>query len=298
MRNIALRRRSGTDRLTPGGLSSGRHGGYDRPVTSSSGGIAAPSETIERYPGLLAYLRNGFSQVQGWCQSPTLGLLADLSDIQEDAGVSGGSAEIGVYHGKLLIALHLLRSPGTRTLAIDLFERQDLNLDRSGSGDSSQLRRNLEANCPDPDAVDVMVRDSLDLAEDDVLAIVRGYGRFRWFSVDGGHTVDHAANDFHLAERLTAAGGIVVVDDYYNQDWPGVHEGLARRYILGQPRVMPFLCGFGKLYFTTLGHHQRYLSAMWERLGTPGHKVKLVRMYGHDVLSVRAAASPSAGAIG
>lgn len=247
-------------------------------------------KAIEGNPSLLAYRDTGLALVTGWCQPETVSILAELGDLQDEAGVTGGSAEIGVYHGKLLIALHLLRSPGTRTLAIDLFENQGLNVDRSGSGDSSQLLlRNLEANCPDPDAVDPMARDSLDLADDDVLEILQLYGRFRWFSVDGGHTVDHAVNDLRLAERLTAAGGIVVVDDYYNQDWPGVHEGFARRYILDNPRVVPFLCGFGKLYLTTLGHHKRYFDAMRVRLRVWGHKVKVVEMYGHKVVSVRAA---------
>ncbi len=257
--------------------------------TTLSGNLpASQGKAIEGNPSLLAYRDTGLAQVEGWCQAETMSILAELGDLQDQAGVSGGSAEIGVFHGKLLIGLHLLRSPGTRTLAIDLFENQELNLDRSGSGDSSQLRRNLEAHCPDPDAVDAMARDSLDLADDDVLAILQQYGRFRWFSVDGGHTVDHAVNDLRLAERLMVAGGVVVVDDYYNQDWPGVHEGFARRYILDSPRTMPFLSGFGKLYLTTLGHHKRYFDAMRLRLQLWGHKVKVVEMYGHDVVSVRA----------
>jgi hypothetical protein len=250
---------------------------------------AAPVEAIERYPQLLAYLENGFSQVHGWCQSPTVKVLAELSSLQEEAGVFGASGEIGVHHGKLFIALHLLRSPGTRSLAIDLFADQELNLDRSGSGDSSHLRRNLEAWCPDPDAADPMARDSLDLGDEDVLAILQRYGRFRWFSVDGGHTPSHTVNDMRLAQRLTASGGIVILDDYHNQDWPGVHEGFARLYLLDTPKVAPFLCGFGKLYLTTHGHHQRFFEGSWGRMHAAGHKVKIVEMYGHDVLSVRAA---------
>lgn len=250
---------------------------------------AVPIEAIARYPNLLAYLEHGFSQVHGWCQSQTVKVLAELSSIQDEAGVSGASGEIGVHHGKLFIALHLLRSPGTRSLAIDLFADQELNLDRSGSGDSSHLRHNLEAWCPDPDAADPMARDSLDLGDEDVLAILQRYGRFRWFSVDGGHTAAHTVNDIRLAQRLTAAGGIVILDDYHNQDWPGVHEGFARLNLLDTPKIAPFLCGFGKLYLTTHGHHQRFFEGAWDRIHAAGHKVKIVEMYGRDVLSVRAA---------
>ena len=260
-------------------------GATTRPA--SANGI--PASAITRHPDLLAYRDSGFGLVNGWCQPPTLSILAELSELQDELGVTGGSAEIGVYHGKLLIALHQLRSPGSRTLAIDVFEHQELNVDGSGLGDLDQFRANLEAHSADPDAVDVMTRDSLDLADDDVAAILQRYGRFRWFSVDGGHTVDHAVNDLRLAERLTTAGGIVVLDDYYNPDWPGVHEGFARRYILDNPRIVPFLYGFGKLYLTTIGHHDPYFGGSGERLPKLGHKVKLIQMYGHYVLSLRAA---------
>jgi hypothetical protein len=258
-------------------------------VTSPSTKTPVPRDALGRAPDLFAYAERGFDEVQGWCDPRTLSVLAELAELQAEAGVAGGSAEIGVYHGKLLIALHLLRSPGARTLAIDLFEHQDLNLDRSGEGDSGQVRRNLEANCRDTDQVELMARDSLDLADDDVLAILERHGRFRWFSVDGGHTVDHAVNDLRLAERLIVAGGIVVVDDYYNQDWPGVHEAVARRFILDDPRIVPFLVGFGKLYLTTIAHHDDYFGGIGERLRSAGHRLKMVSMYGHYVLSVRPA---------
>jgi hypothetical protein len=242
---------------------------------------------IESHPALLRYQQEGFDRVKGWCDPRTLSMLAELASFQDDAGVRGGSAEIGVYHGKLLIALHLLRSPGTSTLGIDLFENQDLNLDRSGAGDSTHVRANLRENCDDSDEVELMPRDSLDLGEEDVREIVRRFGRFRLFSVDGGHTVDHVVNDMRLAERLTAAGGIIVVDDYYNQDWPGVHEGIARRFILDSPRFVPFLVAFAKVYFTTLSHHERYLLALGLRLRMTGNRAKPIRMFGHEVLSVR-----------
>jgi len=253
-----------------------------------------PPPAIERSARLRAYRETGFEAIQGWCQPQTLSLLAELAEIQDDAGVTGGSCEIGVYHGKLFIALHLLRSPGTRSLAIDLFENQELNIDHSGVERTGEFVRSLQAHCPEPDAVDPMARDSLDLSDADVLAILQKYERFRLLSVDGGHTADHAVNDLRLAQRVLAAGGIVALDDYYNQDWPGVHEGVARLFILDSPRIFPFLIGFGKLYFTTIGHHDRYLRAMVTRLKEPGNTAKLVHMYGHQVLSVRGLAPQAA----
>jgi hypothetical protein len=246
----------------------------------------APSAPEPVYPAVAAYAASGFRDVQGWCAPETLNIVAALAGLQDKEGVAGGSAEIGVYHGKLLIALHLVRSAGTRTLAVDLFENQDRNLDRSGAGSSSELRDNLRAHAVEPEFVDTLARDSLDLTDGDVARIETEYGRFRWFSVDGGHTVGHAINDIQIAERLTASGGIVVVDDYTNSDWPGVNEGVARHFILGNPRFVPLICGFNKLYLTTLSHHGRYYDAMRDALKA-SFRVKPVDMYGHRALSLR-----------
>ena len=56
----------------------------------------------------------------------------------------GGVVEIGVYHGKFFIAMNgLITDPSVRSVAVDLFESQDLNIDSSGRGDADAFRANL-----------------------------------------------------------------------------------------------------------------------------------------------------------
>src|SRR5687768_5587136 len=108
---------------------------------------------IERSAALRAYKSSGFGAVKGWCHPETLTVLAELTEVLDESAVVGGSCEIGVYEGKLFIALHALRSPGTRSLGIDLFEQQDLNVDASGRGYSDRVRENLRLHAQDPDAI-------------------------------------------------------------------------------------------------------------------------------------------------
>jgi hypothetical protein len=48
---------------------------------------------------------------------------AFLSDIQEEGGYIGDLCEVGVYHGKSLVLLDLLRTHSERVFGFDTFER-------------------------------------------------------------------------------------------------------------------------------------------------------------------------------
>ena len=55
-------------------------------------------------------------------------------------------------------------------------------------------------------------------------------GGIRLFNVDGGHTEWIVFSDMSLAEATMAVGGIVIADDVFNQDWPGVSIGTLSLY--------------------------------------------------------------------
>ena len=90
-----------------------------------------------RYPRELSrlerYLAAGLNNVQGWLSTYSAEFIAVLSEIQHKAGYTGAVGEIGVHHGKLFILLLLTASRREKAFAIDVFEAQDLNTDRSGA---------------------------------------------------------------------------------------------------------------------------------------------------------------------
>jgi len=51
----------------------------------------------------------------------------------------------------------------------------------------------------------------------------------------------------------------VVLDDYYNPHWPGVHEGFVRYMMYGNCRLAPFLYHQNKLYLAAYSFHGIYL---------------------------------------
>ena len=52
-------------------------------------------------------------------------------------------------------------------------------------------------------------------------------GPLRIVSVDGGHTADIAAHDLAVADEALAEGGIIIIDDVFNEQWPGVAAAAA-----------------------------------------------------------------------
>lgn len=53
-----------------------------------------------------------------------------------------------------------------------------------------------------------------------------GDRRYGLIIIDGDHSFDGVLNDLYLAEDVSQPGGIIVVDDYGDRNWPGVNRAL------------------------------------------------------------------------
>ena len=231
------------------------------------------------------YWNVGLRQVDGWLDDGVLDMMKVIGAFQTASSVVGNIAEIGVYHGRFLIALAHLGRPGELCLGIDVFADQAKNLDHSGAGDAQKLRQNLQAYAPTELRYQLIQADSLSLTLRERVEINVQFGPFRLFSVDGGHTRQHALNDLLLAQDLLAPGGVIWVDDYYNRHWPGVAEGVGRFFTGHDARVAPFMFGHNKLCLTHLASHKALLDRCVERFSGYDN-FKLVRMYDFDAVVV------------
>src|SRR5262245_17809599 len=92
---------------------------------------------------LCLYLARG-APVQGWLDPYSASFIAALSLAQTRMGVGGGLGEIGVHHGRLFVILKLTAAPKENVFALDVFDSQHLNSDRSGRGSERIFLRNLQ----------------------------------------------------------------------------------------------------------------------------------------------------------
>jgi SAM-dependent methyltransferase len=234
------------------------------------------------------YLEGPFKSIQGWCSPQLWQVIQPIHEFQEKDGPTRPVAEIGVHHGKFFIGLVKTKGAPKGNLAIDVFDMQQFNLDKSGKGSRVQFEKNLDFCGVPPDSVEIVQADSLTLSDEDLRDIVQKTGLFSFFSVDGCHMVEHTINDVRTAMRVTAPNGIIMVDDYDNPSWPGVQEGVSKMFFTDCPRYVPLLLGFHKLFLAHISYHAQYLRIVADFLtkNHPTTTFKQVQRFGYKSLTL------------
>lgn len=234
-------------------------------------------------PALRKYADGSHREVSGWLLQRAVDAIVALARTQDRLGVQGGACEIGIHHGRSFILLHLLTSGAQVSVAYDLFEQQGENVDRSGLGDKQIFLANLDRHSCDSSRIVVKTRNSLALTAAEVLADTKG--PVRLFSVDGGHTAEVTESDLRLAEATLAPGGLVILDDFFNEAWPAVSEGACRHLFGNASKLLPVAIGGNKFIFT----NDAACAAQYrEALATlPGYACKAATVFGAPVVVVQ-----------
>lgn len=200
-----------------------------------------------------SFLESGFNKVSGWLVPQVLLVLdALVNTLNEFNHDWQDSIEIGVHEGKFFIPIELVTPPQNKVIAVDVFGRQDLNIDRSGRGNLEHFTKNVTAYCKAPSRVVVKAIDSFDLTQSDL-----SNKSFSIASIDGGHTVKHVLNDMSFIHDRLQNGGVLILDDFPNPAWLGVLEGVSSFLSSHNSRLAPFAVGFNKLYFTTTSYRHQ-----------------------------------------
>jgi len=194
------------------------------------------------------YIEKGFKNIEGWYSQIALELISELNTIQISREIAGSLGEIGIHHGRSFVLLSLLSQSNEICIGIDLFEEQDDNIENSGCGDKHIVLSNLELYECATNRIKFISKNSLNLISEELLDISKQ--KFRLFSLDGGHSTEIVQNDLQLAESVLQDGGIIIVDDYFDEKWPGVSEGTLRHLILSGSKLIPFAIFDDKILFT------------------------------------------------
>ncbi|MBX3043613.1 MAG: class I SAM-dependent methyltransferase [Candidatus Kapabacteria bacterium] len=194
------------------------------------------------------YIKSGYRSVEGWYSQDSLRIINHINSYQINNLISGNIAEIGVHHGRSLILLSLMMASNEKCFAIDLFENQFENPELSGKGNLAIVKNNLtKFNCP-IERIEIISSNSKDVNADYLIG--KSGEKIRFFSLDGGHSADVVESDLKLAEYCLAKGGIALLDDYFDQSWPGVSEGLMRHLLLNDSNLIPFAIFDDKIMMT------------------------------------------------
>ena len=215
----------------------------------------APKVSIENVRKLA---KGGYKEIsRGSGNIPHMGpFLTILSRLQlENLSLSGSVAEIGVHHGHFTSFLFATARQGEDLVVADLFEDlQDLNVEHSGSGNKQKFLKGMQTYGLEESSLHtIFTGSSADLPFDWPRA--NNFQPFRLISVDGGHTASLTFNDLQIGFCNLLPGGILVLDDFFHGNWPGVTEGFFQLLLQGpdslkQVKLFPFLVCKGKILLT------------------------------------------------
>jgi hypothetical protein len=176
--------------------------------------------------------------------------------------------------------LNQVTAPEATSYAIDVFDAQRLNIDKSGAGDRKIFERNLtEFDAHKGRNTQIISGDSTDSGLQ--LAKTIEPGSLRFFSVDGGHSAEHTISDLKIASQLVANEGVVILDDVSNHHWLGVIEG-AHIFLATRPTLVPFGIGANKMYLAKISYQKLY----FDLLAKSPLKQKIVTFLGHSLVAM------------
>ena len=165
-------------------------------------------------------------QIEGWFDYKYICPLLEIINRQQN---TGHILEIGVHHGKSFIPMTLLLKNKEIAVALDVFEDQQFNYDKSGKGCSSKLKENIEKVYGNDKnifkKIKIIKEDSTKLKDKDYLKYTKNT-KYRIISIDGCHTKNATLIDLNNAINILTDDGIIILDDYFNKDWPGVRFGV------------------------------------------------------------------------
>jgi hypothetical protein len=202
----------------------------------------APVNDVATESGFLQRYFDRWS-LPGWFHQDAALMFMAYNQLIADQGLTGNTLEIGVYHGKSAIAVASLRGDSGTFTAIDAFD--DLQ-SRDGSstdvGMKGAFLANMAASFRTLEWARIIAAPSATVRAD-------ALGPHTFCHIDGLHTADGTYADLCLCADVTVPGGLVAIDDYFNQQFPGVCEG-ALQFARRHPDVLtPIAVGFNKVMF-------------------------------------------------
>lgn len=198
------------------------------------------------------YIKSGIEKVHGWLEQTDVDYILEIVNYQNQSNIYGSVGEIGVHHGKLFILLNLLTREDEHSFAIDLFDEQKENIDRSGLGDLRIFKSNLDNYATNNQNIEILSMNSLNL--DKNFYREKSSKKFKLFSIDGGHHYKAVINDLKIAEEVMVEGGVVLLDDLLNPLWIEVVSAYSS-YKLKGGKLVAFAITKDKLYLTNSKKH-------------------------------------------
>jgi hypothetical protein len=224
------------------------------------------------------------ARIAGWGLQQHLQLFEACHRVQRAISAVGGVVELGTHQGATFIPLIRTKRADEKALAIDPFERGRDEGIHYGAGNEAVLRANLKILCPDMAGIEIWARSSNEITIADLLDHL---GHVRTFHIDGERTATSVRHALELADGTLESHGVVLLDDFLNEGWPGVSEG-AFDFFRSCDALVPFALIKCKLALCRAAFHEPYFIEAKAALdGMDLDQSKTVALLGRNVVMGR-----------
>jgi len=212
-----------------------------------------------RYPVAKRLVRVS-RRVRGYLGAEAVYLIAMCDEIQRTNGVTGSLFEIGTFYGRSLVVLAAAARPDERIGFCEIGSERvqaakKMLLQTLGPGVADSVRSYELA--------------SRQLTRDDLAPMCR------LIHIDGSHESEDVLHDLQLCEAALDARGIVIMDDVFNESYPGVVDGLYRFQAAANGVLVPVIQGFGKTVLCRADQRAMYFNwfreLQWHAFLPPKH---------------------------
>ncbi len=213
------------------------------------------------------YIRHDGAGIPGWFFRDDMLYFYYVGLAQIDLGVAGSVCELGVFEGKSLVLLGMIKRESEDLIGIDKFDQREKNTVIENLGKYDLVAELFQANT---------TKCTLEWARDFFLRPVR------FLHIDAGHDFFEVYRDLLLFSRVVADAGVIVLDDYNDREFPGI-EAAVYEFCRHDGRYVPFLIGYNKIFLCgrgVVGLYQKKLMA-----APPfSSDVRICRLFDHPVL--------------
>ena len=182
------------------------------------------------------FLTSDSKKIDGWFFDRDILSFFLLLQLQNHLNIKGDICEVGVWHGKSLVLLSVLKNEGERLFGYDLFEgdlleKASTNLKNFGSSSNTELVKG------DSSEYTKTMLDS------------KHTRPIKFLHIDAGHEYHEVLQQLIQFSPYVHPSGIIAMDDYQDREFPGIEAAVLDFSEYDRPRrFVPFFAGGNKMF--------------------------------------------------
>lgn len=196
------------------------------------------------------FIENDHKEIEGWFFSADQYAFLEIFALQERLKIKGNICEVGVYQGKSLVLLSLLKNDGDKLYGFDLFANDDLSITKNnvakyGIDDNLQLEKGLTTDLS-IEAMDSFFTNPL-----------------RFLHIDAGHEYHEVLSQLEMFAPYLSDTGVIVMDDYQDREFPGIEAAVLDFCEINRPRrFVPFLASGNKMFLCNVSYAAAFIKSL------------------------------------